>query len=191
MNNKKLKASIAALSFCISAWMMPGNVAFAANNILMNTSQSQDISMPGGISRIAIANPEIADVTVMSGDDVLIVAKKTGSTTLFVWDRGGTRNEYTVVVTQQDVATGEAIQHIIGYPGVTVDKIGDQILLGGRVLDQGLPAHQRNHRLIEESVLWQRVVSQSPVHIPALLHHMLARLREILGEHLPDVAPLP
>lgn len=136
MNNKKLKASIAALSFCISAWMMPGNVAFAATNIIMNTSQSQDVNMPGGISRIAIANPEIADVTVMSGEDVLIVAKKTGSTTLFVWNRGGTRNEYMVVVTQQDVATGEAIQHIIGYPGVTVDKIGDQILLGGRVLDQ-------------------------------------------------------
>lgn len=136
MKNNKLKTGMLALSFCISAWMMPNMGVLAAPQVLIDANQSQCLTLESGISRIAIANPDIADVTVTSGADVLIVAKKVGSTTLFIWDRSGTRNEYNVVITNQDTATGTAIQHIIGYPDVKVDKIGDQILLTGKVKNQ-------------------------------------------------------
>ena len=137
MNKKQLRNSILALSFCFSAWMMPGTDVLAAQNeIMIDANQSKTMDFYSGISRIAIANPNIADVTVMSGSQVLIVAKGVGSTTLYVWDGSGQQYTYNVVITNQDVATGNAIQHIIGYPDVHVDKIGGKILLTGRVRDQ-------------------------------------------------------
>jgi pilus assembly protein CpaC len=136
MNKKKLKNGIWALPFCTAVWMMSGTVAWAASDIVIDINQSQVMNISNGISRIAIANPSIADVTVTSGQQLLIVAKGVGSTSLYVWDGGGSRHDYTVVITNQDVGTGDAIQHIIGYPGVKVDKIGGKILLTGEVKDQ-------------------------------------------------------
>lgn len=136
MNKKKLKNGIWALPFCTAVWMMSGTVAWAAADIVIDVNQSQVMNINGGISRIAIANPSIADVTVISGQQLLIVAKGVGSTSLYVWDNSGSRHDYTVVITDQDIGTGDAIQHIIGYPGVKVDKIGGKILLTGEVKDQ-------------------------------------------------------
>ncbi|MCI1823517.1 MAG: pilus assembly protein N-terminal domain-containing protein [Megasphaera sp.] len=137
MNKKKLKNSIWALPvYTAAVWMMSGTVAWAAAEIVIDVNQSQVMNVNGGISRIAIANPAIADVTVTSGQQLLIVAKGVGSTSLYVWDGGGSRHDYTVVITDQDVGTGEVIQHSIGYPGVRVDKIGGKILLTGEVKDQ-------------------------------------------------------
>ena len=136
MNKKQLRNSILALTFCVGAWMAPGTDVWAANEIYIDANQSKTMDFNDGISRIAIANPAIADVTVMSGSQVLVVAKSVGSTTLYVWDAGGNQYTYNVVITNQDVATGGAIQHIIGYPGVRVDKIGGKILLTGKVKDQ-------------------------------------------------------
>lgn len=136
MNKKTLRNSILALSFCTTAWMMPSDVAWAATEIIIDVNQSQVMNVDGGISRVAIANPAIADVTVTSGQQMIIVAKGVGSTSLYVWDGGGARHDYSVVITNQDVATGSAIQHIIGYPSVKVDKIGGKILLTGKVKDQ-------------------------------------------------------
>lgn len=137
MNKKQLRNSILALSFCFSAWMMPGTEVWAApSEIIIDANQSKSLDFYSGISRVAVANPAIADVTVVSGSQLLIVAKSVGSTTLYIWDGGGNQSIYNVVITNQDVATGGAIQHIIGYPGVKVDKIGGQILLSGNVKNQ-------------------------------------------------------
>ena len=59
---------------------------------MIDVNQSQVMNVNGGISRIAIANPAIADVTVTSGQQLLIVAKGVGSTSLYVWDGGGSRH---------------------------------------------------------------------------------------------------
>lgn len=136
MNKKKLKNGIWALPFCTAVWMMSATVAWAASDIVIDINQSQIMNINGGISRIAIANPAIADVTVTSGQQLVLVAKGVGSTSLYVWDGGGRRHDYNVIITDQDVGTGEVIQRIIGYSGVHVDKIGGKILLTGEVKDQ-------------------------------------------------------
>jgi pilus assembly protein CpaC len=136
MNKKQLRNSILALSFCTMAWMMPNTTVWAATDLIVDANQSQILNMDTGVNRVAIANPSIADVTVTSGQQIIVVAKTVGSTSLYVWDNSGTRYDYNIVVTNQDVSTGAAIQHIIGYPSVKVDKIGGKILLTGKVKDQ-------------------------------------------------------
>lgn len=136
MRIRRLKQSIAIMSLCAVTWMTAGTAALAATDLVVPVNQSHILDLAGGISRIAVANPAIADVTVTSGQQILVVAKAAGSTSLYIWDQSGMRHDYSVAVTDQDVATGKAIQQIIGYDGVKVDKIGSKILLSGTVKDQ-------------------------------------------------------
>lgn len=101
-------------------------------NIGLNESRYLEI---GGLSRVAVGNPAIADVQLISGNELLVVGKKAGSTTLLVWG-GGTRQEYIVVVSGADTGLAEMIQNAIGLPGVTVQMVGEKVLLKGVVMNQ-------------------------------------------------------
>ena len=88
-----------------------------------------------GLSRVAIGNPDIADVQLLSARDFLLVGKKTGSTTLLVWSANG-RQEYLVTVTEDNSGLAEMIEKAINLPGVTVQMVGEKILLRGTVMNQ-------------------------------------------------------
>jgi pilus assembly protein CpaC len=134
MNQRTWKFVLAAF-MAGSAAAAPA-AAQAAETVFVDINHSQNLHVAGGISRVAVANPEIADVNVLSGRDLLVVAKKAGATTLFVWGSNGARYDYIVSVSGEDSAGSASIQHLIGYPNVKVDKIGNQILLTGRVQNQ-------------------------------------------------------
>jgi pilus assembly protein CpaC len=52
-----------------------------------------------GVDRVAIGNPEVADVNVVNRSQVLVTGKKPGSTTLMVWSGGSSQaREYHVDV---------------------------------------------------------------------------------------------
>lgn len=89
-----------------------------------------------GLDSIAVGNPEIADITVVSNREVLIVAKSQGSTSLQVKFKSGNRRTYLIVVTDSDRAVAESIESMLNYPNVTVSKVGENIVLDGIVEDQ-------------------------------------------------------
>lgn len=101
-------------------------------SVAVNGSRYMEAS---GITRLAVGNPEIADVRLLSGNDFLLVGKKPGSTTLLVWSDNG-REEYNVYVSGSDAGTAQAIQEAIGYPEVQVQMMNGKVLLRGRVQNQ-------------------------------------------------------
>ncbi|SEJ79797.1 pilus assembly protein CpaC [Propionispira arboris] len=108
----------------------------AEGNLTMDANQSLYLNAGAPIDRIAVANPEIADVTVLSKEDMLVVAKKPGTTTLYIWTMDGIRQEYTVTIQDHDTQTSLVIAKMIGYPNIRVEKISDKVLLKGSVLNQ-------------------------------------------------------
>ncbi|MGH8458697.1 MAG: type II and III secretion system protein family protein, partial [Nevskiales bacterium] len=57
------------------------------------------VSQDKSVSRVAIGNPEIADVNIIRGRELLLTGKKPGRTTLIIWYSGAkARSEHTVVV---------------------------------------------------------------------------------------------
>lgn len=110
-----------------------GNV-FAADilNVSVNGSRYMEDS---GITRLAVGNPDIADIRLLSNNDYLVVGKKAGSTSLLVWSNNG-RQEYNVYVSGDDEGTEKAIQKAIGYPGVKVQMMNGKVLLRGKVKNQ-------------------------------------------------------
>ena len=110
--------------------------AAAQTSLTMDINQSFYLDVENEILRVAIANPVIADVTVISKTELLIVAKKEGTTTLYIWTNEGRHQEYAVSVRNYDTNTAAAIAQMIGDSGVKVEKIGENILLKGTVENQ-------------------------------------------------------
>lgn len=109
--------------------------ACAAEPVEVSLNESKYMAA-SGITRLAVGNPAIADVQLLSSGDFLLVGKKAGTTSLIVWSDGGRRTEYTVYVAGNDRGMASAIQDAIGYPKVHVQMIKDRVMLRGKVENQ-------------------------------------------------------
>ena len=114
--------------------LLSAPVAMAATPLNVSVNESRYVQ-ESGLSRVAVGNPEIADVQLLSARDFLLVGKKPGSTTLLVWGANG-RQEYMVTVTGENSGLAAMIERAINLPGVTVQMVGEKILLRGTVMNQ-------------------------------------------------------
>jgi len=108
--------------------------AEAAARMAIGAGQSRTITLYG-LQRAAIANPDVADVVVVSSSELILVGKQTGSTTLIVWSGAGRQN-YLVEVSAADPAIANEIKRILGYPDIRVAKVNKTVILEGTVNDQ-------------------------------------------------------
>ena len=128
-NLKRISILTAAAVMGACSW------ALAATPVNVSLNSSKYMQAPK-ITRIAIGNPEIADVRMLSARDYLLIGKKAGSTSLIVWSANGVREEYSVYVSGDDQGMASAIQQAIGYPGITAQMMNGKELLRGTVKNQ-------------------------------------------------------
>ena len=137
------KAICAGLLTAVFVWMF-GMVASAeiidedeqVKPITMELNQSYYLNVVYQIQRVAIANPQIADVKVLGATDLNIIALGVGSTSLTIWTKTGAMLEYVVTVVPTESAMARVIEKAIGLPNVHVDKVDERIVLRGTVKDQ-------------------------------------------------------
>lgn len=123
------------IGLLLAAAMLSFGSACAAEPVEVSLNESKYMAA-SGITRLAVGNPAIADVQLLSSGDFLLVGKKTGTTSLIVWSDGGRRTEYTVYVAGNDRGMASAIQDAIGYPKVHVQMMKDRVMLRGKVENQ-------------------------------------------------------
>lgn len=123
------------IGLLLAAAMLSFGSACAAEPVEVSLNESKYMAA-SGITRLAVGNPDIADVQLLSSGDFLLVGKKAGTTSLIVWSDGGQRTEYTVYVAGNDRGMASAIQDAIGYPKVHVQMIEDRVMLRGKVENQ-------------------------------------------------------
>ena len=76
-----MRRSILGLILCgLTYFFLCIPTAFAAQNLDINVNQSYYLSAGAKITLVAVANPEVADVKIISGAELLVIAKKPGST---------------------------------------------------------------------------------------------------------------
>ena len=114
--------------------LLSAPAAMAATPLSVSINESRYIQ-EAGLSRVVIGNPDIADVQLLSAREFLLIGKKSGSTSLLVWSANG-RQEYLVTVTGDNSGLAAMIEKAINLPGVTVQMVGDKILLRGTVMNQ-------------------------------------------------------
>ena len=72
-------------------------------NLTLSVREQRPLAIPADLERIAVADPEIADVLVLRGSSrkqgsILVVGKKPGQTTLTAWPRNGAEKVWRIHV---------------------------------------------------------------------------------------------
>lgn len=129
MNRRPLRRSLAALLLSTAA------TAAAQDIPVLDTpvGSGKVLEVPGGATRIALADESLAKVTVLNSKELLIHGLSNGRSSLFVWTEDGKRLEYTLRVRRDWSSVQSALKDI--DPGVTVEESADShtLLLKGQV----------------------------------------------------------
>ena len=117
--------------------------ASAADLLSVGLHSSRYMSMPDAITRVAVGDPGIANIVQIpsSRTEFMLVGHKSGTTSLYIWTADGSRYEYVVGVSPEDVGQAQVIQEAINLPGVRVKMVDGKVLLSGTVENQ----YERNY----------------------------------------------
>lgn len=85
--------------------------------------------------RVTIADPEIAEPVVVSPRELLVNGKEIGTTSLIVWDEGGTATIYVVEVTADAAQIARQLRFLFPDAELDVTASGNNIILTGRLRD--------------------------------------------------------
>jgi pilus assembly protein CpaC len=115
---------LAAVSLC----------AESTSPIQVNVGEA--VTVPAdNVTKLAIADPTIADVVPLSDKEISIIGKRVGATTLtIVRSEGLPTQQYRVEVGNDSAAA--MIRQVVGSPNITVRAIGDTLVLDGKVNDE-------------------------------------------------------
>jgi len=119
--------------------LLPGSaerLCAAAAPVVLQVNVSEAVTLPVGkqVTKLAIADPAVADVVVLSENEVSVIGKKSGTTTLTVCYSAEKPTEvYQIQVNNGVVAK---IRALLGEPGIVVREAGDSVVLDGQVQDE-------------------------------------------------------
>ncbi|MBU3933749.1 MAG: pilus assembly protein N-terminal domain-containing protein, partial [Candidatus Omnitrophica bacterium] len=91
------------------------------------------------LKRVAVGDPAIADVTVLSERELMLIAKKAGATSLIIWDEAGQRSFNITVIGKDLEKIAQRIRGLLissDIRGVRVKTEEDNIYVMGEVLNQ-------------------------------------------------------
>jgi pilus assembly protein CpaC len=126
------------------------------------------------LQRVVIAAPDIADVNVITRNEVMIIGKHVGETTLSLWSAVG-RSDYRVaVVAVSSEELTRTLKAVVGEPGVRAEVVGDLVVLDGTVRTEA--AREQAERIASGfgRQILNRLAVQQPTAQPA----------EVLGQAL-------
>jgi pilus assembly protein CpaC len=93
------------------------------------------IQMPAQISRMSVADPDIANPMLVSAREVLINGVGVGTTSFLTWDAAERVTIYSVVVTPDIGALQRQIEMLFPNVPVTLSASGNAIIISGSVRD--------------------------------------------------------
>ncbi|MDT8342500.1 MAG: pilus assembly protein N-terminal domain-containing protein, partial [Longimicrobiales bacterium] len=117
--------------------------------ITISRGSTAILTRSDSITRIAVADPEIAEPVVIPPNQLLINAINPGSTTLIVWGRDLYPRMYTVEVTADVASLQRQIDELFPDAGLSVASTGTSIVLSGEVRD---PQTVRKARELAETM---------------------------------------
>lgn len=107
--------------------------AAAESTIHLGVGTQKVLKIRGGIHRIAVGNPEIADVRPLGEGEILVVGVREGRTTLLVWRANGAQDSHLLVVRKvstEDLA--DEVRALLGdREGLHVRAAGERVIVDG------------------------------------------------------------
>lgn len=113
----------------------PGPVEMATA-VRLTVGKSVLLKLPDAAQRISVANPEVADVTLVSTRELYLLGKKSGTTNMLVWGPNGSATLRDLNVGMDIDALQAKLQELVPteHP-IKVDALADSVVLSGKVND--------------------------------------------------------
>lgn len=103
------------------------------STIRLSPGMQQTLRQPG-VTKVAIADPSVADVqSVGSNGDLLLLGKRRGKTNLTVWVKGGKIFTRTLIVDDGKTSELERLIHETVNPVLEVKQYQDKVVIDGTV----------------------------------------------------------
>ena len=123
-----------------AASLFPESIAFAGDTkarveiLNVEKGHSQLIDLPFKIKRVSVSDEEVADVLVISQEQLYINGKAMGSTKLTIWGNGGSvAKTYLVRVGHDLTQLKEILNKLLPNEQIEVHELEDAIILSGIV----------------------------------------------------------
>jgi len=111
----------------------------AAQELGLEAGQNRLLILSEEIGRIAVADPNVADLKVVTPTQVLLTAKGVGSTDLTIWNRGNQPLVIALLVTKNLDGLRKQLKELFPGENVTVSGAGELVVLSGEVSDVRMP----------------------------------------------------
>ncbi len=158
MANKVSLRAVALAALIVGAWLIPNRTVIAADiaindaptqtirvaasdlgsrSVALGVSKSVVIDLPRDIKDVLVADPKIANAVVRSSRRAYIIGIAMGQTNVFFFDAEGRQMAgFDIAVTRNLNGIRAAIRQVIPDADITVEGIGDGIILGGTAANQ-------------------------------------------------------
>jgi pilus assembly protein CpaC len=123
-----------------------------AHAVALGVSKSLVIDLPRDIRDVLVADPTIANVVIRSSRRAYIIAIKQGQTSVFFFDAQGKQISSLDLAVMRDLnGIRSALKHVLPNDDITVEGIGDAVVLSGTVASQleSQQAYDMASRLVE------------------------------------------
>jgi pilus assembly protein CpaC len=128
-----LRPGLAALLFLSAA----GAFAQSEGGTISLGVGQQKVIQVSNVARVAIGEPDVADVKqVGGGNELLVTGVGEGRTSLLVWRNNDTRLSYVIVVRKQDPKeVVSEVRALLGdREGIQIRVVGDRVYLDGETI---------------------------------------------------------
>lgn len=129
--NRSVLISLVVLS-CIVGLTFTVYAQDDAVTLLIGEQKTVDVR---NVKRVAVGDPNVADVKVISESEMLLTGVNAGSTTLTIWDSAGGKSVLHVTVVARDPrAVAKEVQDLLAdVEGVQVKVVGERVVMDGEV----------------------------------------------------------
>lgn len=115
-------------------WTFTAAAQSAGSDLEILIGRGELLQFSADISRVAVAEPKVADAVVVSPREVMVNAKGVGHTTVIVWETAGRPSRYNVRVVDDQAASKASVGKVaeaLKQRGVTMETEGDTVVLKG------------------------------------------------------------
>jgi pilus assembly protein CpaC len=111
----------------------------AVREMALEAGQNRLLILSEQIGRISVANPDVADLKVVTPNQVLLTAKGVGTTDLTLWNRDNRPLVIALNVGRNLDAMRKQLKQLFPGEDLSVSAAGELVVLSGKVTDVRLP----------------------------------------------------
>jgi pilus assembly protein CpaC len=111
----------------------------ATRELALEAGQNRLLVLTEEIGRISVANPDVADLKVVTPTQVLLTAKGVGATDLTIWNRSNQPLVVALQVAKNLDGLRKRLKELFPAESITVSGAGELVVLSGDVSDVRIP----------------------------------------------------